>query len=87
MNTYMHYWLYGKCFVISIRKIVGNIMLGVVEGWIARMSTCQTVVVATIPIGWAQTTNIFKKHLTNTHNVCTSNMNLSEFIVFESFCT
>jgi len=30
---HVHYWLHGKCYVISIRKIVGNIVLGVVEGW------------------------------------------------------
>jgi len=32
---YIYYWLHGKCYVISIRK-KGNIVLGTVEGWIAR---------------------------------------------------
>ena len=33
---HVHYWLCGKCYVISIRKRVGIVELGAVEGWIAR---------------------------------------------------
>ena len=37
---HVHYWLSGKCYVTSIRKTVGNILLSAVEGWIARNTMC-----------------------------------------------
>ena len=63
---HIHYWLHGKCSVFSI---VGNIVLGVVEGWIAtktvyaynvKLNPQQMVGSCHQSQGWAPATNMVR---------------------------